>query len=86
MFCFCLSSFCSIDESGIGSPPLLPHRDASCVDIHASLLYEVFHLIVIPLSSFCVFLSLCVAFAVVFALLVFLPGLYSAACRAAFLA
>ena len=42
-----------------------------------------FHLIVVSLSS-CVFISLCVAFVVL--ALVFLPGLYPAAYRAAFLA
>ena len=62
------------------------HRDASCVDIHASLLYEVFHLIVVSLSSFSIFISLCVAFVVVFALLALRPGLYSAAYRTNFLA
>ena len=43
-----------------------------------------FHLIVVAIFSSCVFISLCVA-SVVLAL-VFLPGLYSVALRAAFLA
>ena len=41
-------------------------------------------LIAVPLSSFCVFVSLCVACVVL--ALVFLPGLHFAAYRAAFLA
>ena len=42
-----------------------------------------FHLIVVSLSSVCVFISLCVAF--VLLALDFLPGLYSAAYRAVLL-
>ena len=43
-----------------------------------------FHLIIVSIFFLCVFFSLCVAFVVL--ALVFLPGLYSAAYRAAFLA
>ena len=45
---------------------------------------NLFDLIDVPLSSFRVFLLQCVPFVVL--ALVFLPGLYSAACRTVFLA
>ena len=48
------------------------------VSVYPILLFD---LIVVSFSSFCVFISLCVA-SVVLAL-VFMPGLYSAAYRAA---
>ena len=48
----------------------------------AVYLILLFILIVVPLSSFCVFLSLCVASDIL--ALVFLPGLYSAAYMTAF--
>ena len=67
----------------MGSAPLsllvsLPIA-ALLVSVHLIIL---FHLIVVSFSSMCVFISLCVA-SVAFAL-VFMPGLYSAAYRAAF--
>ena len=51
------------------------------VSVHLIILFD---LIVVFLSSFCVFLSLCDSFVVL--ALVLLPGLYSAAYKAAFLA
>ena len=56
----------------------LTHRDASCVCIP----HWFFHLVVVPLSSVCVFISLCVAFVVL--ALIFLLGLYFAANRATY--
>ena len=47
-------------------------------------LINLFHLIVVSFSSFCVFISLCVASVVL--TLVFMPALYSAAYRVASLA
>ena len=81
LFGFYLSSFCDIGESGMGSAPLfwggqLTHRAMRLVSVYLIIL---FHLIASLFS--CVFLVLCAAFVVL--ALVFLPGLYSTAYRAA---
>ena len=81
-FCFHLSS-CDIGEPGMGFDPLsfLGSQPIAMLPVSVYLIL-LFHLIVVSFSSICVFISLCVASVV----LVFMPGLYSAAYMAAFLA
>ena len=85
VFYFHLSSSCDVGESGMGSAPLTFIGSQPLAMLLVSVyLIILFHLIIALFSSFCVFLSLCVA-SVALAL-VFMPGLYFTACRAASLA